>query len=92
MNIGQTPVPETMAGIGISLLALIALLLLILIGKVRQLINLLQEKETVQPAFETKLAAAAGIPEEDLAVIMAVMTQMFPEIGYANIQIKPAAR
>lgn len=92
MNVGQTPVSETMAWIGISLLAFIALLLLVLIGKVRQLTDLLQEKRTVQPVIETKLADSAGIPEEDLAVIMAVMTQMLPEIGFANIQIKPAAK
>ncbi len=83
---------EITAWIGIALLAFIAVLLLVLIGKARQFIDLFQEQKTVQPAIETNLAAAAGIPEEDLAVIMAVMTQILPEIDFANVQVKPAAR
>lgn len=92
MNIGQMPGPEVLAWIGISLLAFIALLLLILIGKVSRLTGLLQEKKDAQPAIETKLPTDAGIPEEDLAVIMAVMAQILPNVGFANIHIKPAAR
>lgn len=92
LNIGQTPVPEAIAWIEIVLLVFIAFLLLVLINKVRKIISLLKEKTTVQPVIETNLPTAAGIPEEDLAVIMAVMAQMLPGVGFANIQIKPVAK
>ncbi len=91
MNFGQVPVAEMIIWIGASLLGVIAILLLILIGMVKKLINILQDLRTFRAAApeERSLQSAAGeIPEEDLAAIMAVMVKMLPGVKLADIQIK----
>jgi hypothetical protein len=90
MNIGQIPVTEMMIWIGVSLLALIASLLLILMRMGKKLISLLQDIKAILPVTEGQLIknAVAAVPEEDLAVIMAVLAKILPGVNFASIHIK----
>jgi hypothetical protein len=90
MNIGQISVTEMMIWIGVSLLAFIASLLLILMRMVKKLISLLQDIKTIQPVTERQLIqnAVTAVPEEDLVVIMAVLAKILPGVNPAAIQIK----
>ena len=80
-----------MIWIGVSFLAVIAILLLILIGLVKKLINIVQDIRMIRPAAEEGQlieTSTPAIPEEDLAVIMAVMVKMLPGVNLADVEIK----
>lgn len=90
MQIGQIIDAETMILIGILLLGVIAVSLLILIGMVKKLISLNSEMNVARSVNEKRLLPEldSKIPEEDLAVIMALMTKMLPGVSFADMKIK----
>lgn len=94
MNIEQFVVPENLLLIGVLLLAFIALLLLVLIGLVKKQISLLSDLKSAQPAPINQLASVTseGVPEEEVAVITAVVAQMLPGVKIGAIQISPVSK
>lgn len=94
MNMEQLIIPENLMLISVLLLALIALLLIILIGLVRKQISLLSDLKSAQPTPANQLASVTSdsVPEEEVAVITAVITQMLPGVKIGAIQISPVSK